>query len=63
MEVSKEPIRMDLVSRAITFGLALVATSLIFTSVAVAFTAGAAGAASGQRIIVAQAQSSSLPGA
>jgi hypothetical protein len=62
MEASKEPIRMDLVSRAITFGLALVATSLIFTSVAVAFTAGATGAASG-RGIVAQAQTSSLPGA
>jgi hypothetical protein len=62
MEASKEPIRMDLVSRAITFGLALVATSLIFTSVAVAFTAGAARAATAQGI-VAQAQSSSLPGA
>jgi hypothetical protein len=45
MESSEEPIRLDLVSRTITLGLAVVATGVIFTSVAVAFTAGAAGAA------------------
>ena len=45
MESSKEPIRLDLVSRTITLGLAVVATGVIFTSVAVAFTAGAAGIA------------------
>lgn len=41
MESAKESIRMDLVSRAIATGLAFIATSVIFTSVTLVFTAGA----------------------
>jgi hypothetical protein len=41
MESAQESIRMGMVHRAITFGLAVLATSLIFTSVPVVFTAGA----------------------
>jgi hypothetical protein len=49
MEISQESIRVGLVHRAVTFGMAVFATSLLFTSVAVTFTASAAdGAAVGQ---------------
>jgi thioredoxin reductase len=41
MESAQESIRMGMVHRAVTFGLAVLATSLIFTSVPVVFTAGA----------------------
>jgi hypothetical protein len=61
MESAQESIRMGMVSRAVTFGLAVLATSLIFTAVPVVFTAGA-----GKAIAVGQYASTpvaSLPGA
>jgi hypothetical protein len=45
MESAKESIRMGLVSRAIATGLAVIATSLIFTSVTLVFTTGATASA------------------
>lgn len=41
MEIGQESIRVGMVQRAVAFGLAVLATSLIFTSVPVVFTAGA----------------------
>lgn len=49
MENTQESIRMGLTARAVTLGLAVVATSFIFTSTAVVFTAGA-----GERPVTAQ---------
>jgi hypothetical protein len=44
MDSTRESIRVGLVQRAVAFGLAVLATSFIFTSVPVVFTAGASGA-------------------
>jgi hypothetical protein len=44
MEISQESIRVGLVHRALTLGLAVFATSILFTSVAVIFTAAASDA-------------------
>jgi hypothetical protein len=41
MESTQESIRVGVVQRAVAFGLALLATSFLFTSVPVVFTAGA----------------------
>ena len=45
MDSTQESIRVGVVQRAIAFGLAVLATSLIFTSVPIVFTAGAASTA------------------
>jgi hypothetical protein len=41
MESTQESIQVGVVQRAVAFGLALLATSFLFTSVPVVFTAGA----------------------
>ena len=53
MESAKESIQVGVVQRAVAFGLAVLATSFLFTSVPVVFTAGAD--------TVAQAQFASAP--
>jgi hypothetical protein len=58
MERANESFRMDQMSRAITAGLAILVTSLIFTTTTVILTAGAGGPSpTGQ---VAQASAASI---